>query len=68
MHQAFTTCLVMVHTSFGLTCTHVFGAPEALVFYFKWFGGQPDGKDDSGLVVNVPDPSLAGTIKGGLKS
>ena len=44
MHQTFMRCLVMVQKSFGLTFTNVSGAPEALVSYFKWFGGQPDGK------------------------
>ena len=58
----------MVQKSTGLTFTRVLGTPEALVSYFKWFGGQPDGKQDSRLMVNVPDPSLAGTIKGGFKS
>ena len=68
MHQTFARCLVMVQKSFGPTFTHVSGAPEAPVSYFKGFGGQQDGKEDSGLKVNVLDPSLAGTIKGELKS
>ena len=29
---------------FGQTFSYVSGAPEALVSYFKWFGGQPVGK------------------------
>ena len=37
----------MVQKSFGPTLTHVSGAPEAPVSYFAWFGGQPDGKQDS---------------------
>ena len=57
----------MMQKSFGLTFTHVSGAPEALVSYFKLFGWQPDGKQDSGFMEKGPDPSLAGTIKGGLK-
>ena len=46
MHQTFARCLVMVQKSFGHTFTHVSGAPEALVLYFKGFGGQPAGKED----------------------
>ena len=34
----------MVQKSFGPTFTHVSGAPEAPVSYFKGFGGPPDGK------------------------
>ena len=34
----------MVQKSFGPTFTHVSGAPEAPVSYFKRFGGQPAGK------------------------
>ena len=44
MHQTFARCLVMVQKSFGPTFTNVSGAREALVSYFKGFGGQPDGK------------------------
>ena len=62
MHQTFARCLVMVQEEFGLPFANVFGALEALVSYFKWFGGQPDGKQHSGLMVNVPDPSVAGTM------
>ena len=36
----------MVQKSFGLTFTHVSGAPEAPVSYFTWFRGQPAGKED----------------------
>ena len=57
----------MVQQSFGPKFAHVSGAPEALVLYFKGFGGQPDGKEYSRLKVNLLDPSLAGTIKGGFK-
>ena len=45
-HQAFARCLVMVQKSSGLTFTNVSGAYEALVLYFKWFGGLPAGKDN----------------------
>ncbi len=58
----------MVQKSFGPTFTHVSGAPEALVSYFKWLGGQPDGKAHSWLMVFFVDRPLVGTIKGGLKS
>ena len=68
MHQAFARCFVMVQKSFGLTFTHVSGAPEALVSYFKLFGGQPDGKEHSSLRVFFVDRLLVGTSKGGLKS
>ena len=34
----FARCLVMVDKYVGRTLTHVCGAPEVLVFYFKWFG------------------------------
>ena len=44
MHHTFARCLVMVQKSFGPTFTHVSGAPDAPVSYFKWFGGQPAGK------------------------
>ena len=67
MHQAFTRCLVVVQKSFGSTLTNFSGAPEALVSYFKWLGGQPDGKQDSGLMVNMSDPSLVGTIKANVR-
>ena len=65
MHQAFARCLVTVQKSFGLTFTNVSGAPEALVSYFKRFGGQPDGKYHSSVVVKGGDRPLGGTIKGG---
>ena len=58
----------MVQKSFGLTFTNVSGAPEALVLYFKWFGGQPDGRQHSSLGVFFVDRPVVGTIKGGLKS
>ena len=58
----------MVQKSFGPTFTHVSGAPEAPVSYFKWFGGQPDGKYHPSRVVFFVDRPLVGTIKGGLKS
>ena len=58
----------MVQKSFGLTFTHVSGAPEAPVSYFKWFGGQPAGKAHSSFMVFFVDRLLVGTIKGGLKS
>ena len=41
----------MFEKTFGLTCTNVGGAPEALVSFFKWFGGQPDGKSDFSLFL-----------------
>ena len=58
----------MVQKSFGPTFTHVSGAPEAPVSYFKGFGGQPDGKQHSSVMVELLDRPLVGTIKGGLKS
>ena len=58
----------MVQKSFGPTFTHVSGAPEALASYFKRFGGQPDGKYHSSVVVELVDRPLVGTIKGGFKS
>ena len=41
----------MVQKSFGPTFTHVSGAPDAPVSYFKGFGGQPAGKQHFLLVV-----------------
>jgi hypothetical protein len=58
----------MVQKSFGLTFTHVSGAPDAPVSYFKWFGGQPGGKEHSRMGGELVDRLLVGTIKGGLKS
>ena len=58
----------MVQKSFGRTFTNVSEDLEAPVSYFKGFGGQPDGKDDSSLRVFFVDRPLVGTIKGGLKS
>ena len=58
----------MVQKSFGRTFTHVSGAPEALVSYFKGFGGQPAGKEDFVVHGFVVDRPLVGTIKGGLES
>jgi len=58
----------MVQKSFGPTFTHVSGAPDAPVSYFKGFGGQPSGKEDASVVVVLRDRPLVGTIKGGLKS
>ena len=58
----------MVQKSFGHTFTHVSGAPEAPVSYFKWFGRQPAGKAHSSVMVEFGDRPLVGTIKGGLKS
>ena len=57
----------MVEKYFGFTCTKVFGALEALVNYFKWFGGQPDGKHHSSVMVELQDRPLVGTIKGGFQ-
>ena len=68
MHPAFARCLEMVQKSFGLTFTHVSGAPEALASYFKWFGGQPAGKEPSSLTICFADRPLVRTIEGGLKS
>ena len=64
----FARCLVMVEQLFGLEFANVLGAPEALVFYFKWFGRQPDGKYHSSVRVQLGDRPVAGTIKGGHKS
>jgi hypothetical protein len=58
----------MVQKSFGLTFTHVSGAPDAPVSYFKWFGEQPDGKYHVSVMVKLGDRPLVGTIKGGLKT
>jgi hypothetical protein len=58
----------MVQKSFGPTFTHVSGAPDAPVSYFKWFGEQPDGKQYSSVMVKLGDRPLVGTIKGGFKS
>ena len=68
MRQAFARCLVMVQKSFGLMFTNVSGAPEAMAQYFKWFGGQPVGKEHSRVGGTFGFRPLAGTIKGGLKS
>ena len=57
----------MVQKSFGFMFAYVSAAPEALVSYFKGFGGQQDGKEDSGLMVNMPDPSPSGNINDGLR-
>ena len=51
MHQAFARCFVMVQKSFGRTFGNVSGAPEALVSYSKWLGGQQDGKYHSSVMV-----------------
>ena len=56
----------MVQKSFGPMCTHVSGAPEAPVSYFKGLGGQPSGKEYF-FMVFVVDRPLVGSIKGGLK-
>ena len=49
----------MVQKSFGLTFTHVSEAPEALVSYFKWFGGQPVGRNTPEWAENAGfDPWL----------
>ena len=58
---------MMVHKSCGLMFTNVFGALESLVFYFKLFGGQPDGKYHSSLWFFVVDRPVVGTIKEGFK-
>ena len=63
----FARCLVMVDKSFGLTFTKVFGALEAPVSYFEWFGGRPDGKYHSSVRVELRDLPLVGTIKRGFK-
>ena len=42
----------MLQKSFGPTFTNVSAAPEALVSYFKWLGGQPVGKEHSRLGSN----------------
>ena len=63
----FARCLVRADNSFGLMFTHLFGAPEALVSYFNWFGGQPDGKYHSSVVVELGDRPLVGIIKRGFK-
>ena len=59
---------MIVQKSFGLTLTNVFGVPDALVSYFKWYGGQPAGKEHCSMMVEWGDRTLVGTIKGGLKS
>ena len=64
----FLMCLVILDKPFGLTFLHSCSATGLPLSYLKWFGEQPDGKEDSRLVVNGLDPSLAGTIEGGLKS
>ena len=56
----------MVQKSFGPTFTHVSGAPEAPVSYFKGFGGQPDGKYDSSVMVELGDRPLCEPLKEGL--
>ena len=66
--SAVCTRLVMVQKSFGPTFTHVSGAPEAPVSYFKGFGGQPGGKTPPSVMVELGDRPLVGTIKGRLKS
>ena len=58
----------MVQKSFGPTFTHVSGAPDAPVSYFKRFGVQPVGKQHSRMGGELGDRPLVGTIKGGLKS
>ena len=58
----------MFQKPFGHTFTHVSGAPEALVSYFKGLGGQPGGKQHSSVMVELLDRLLVGTIKGGFKS
>ena len=58
----------MVQKSFGPTFTHVSGVFEAPVSYFKRFGGQPVGKQDSRMGGELGNRPLVGTIKGGFKS
>ena len=58
----------MVQQSFGPTFTNVSGAHDAPVSYFKWFGGQPNGKAHSSVGAELGDRPLVGTIKGGFKS
>ena len=56
----------MVGKSFGHTFTNVFGAPKAPVNYFKRFGGQPAGKEDSSVGGFLRNPSQREPFKEGL--
>ena len=58
---------MMIQKSFGLTFTNVSAAPGTLVLYFKWFGGQPAGKEHFCFRFVFVDRLLVGDIKGGFK-
>ena len=51
--------------SLGLTFLEDSGANDAQVFYFKWFGGPPDGKEHFLFDGFLWGSILLGTIKGG---
>ena len=43
--------------------TELLGAPDALTFYFKWFGGQPKVKGANYLIAFQGGPSRREPLK-----